>query len=150
MEDLKSSGQALGANVLTSLAGFAPPNIMTIASRVASRRQRAVNMVVTNVPGPQQPLYLRGHELRDFAPMVPLGQNMALTIAIMSYNGRVEFGLVGDWDLLWDLDDLAQDLTASIDELARAARVELVDPEVVYGDMISSNGGPSEREPAPA
>ena len=149
MQDLKSSGQALGANVLTSLAGFAPPNIMSVASRVASRRQRAVNLVVTNVPGPQQPLYLRGHELRDFAPMVPLGQNMALTVAIMSYNGRVEFGLVGDWDLLWDLDDLAGDITDSIDELARASRVDLLDPAVVYGDMVSSNGG-SERAPTRA
>jgi diacylglycerol O-acyltransferase len=150
MQGLKESGQALGASVLTGLAGFAPPNIMTVASRVASRLQRAVNLVVTNVPGPQHPLYIQGRELRDFFPMVPLAQNMALNIAILSYNGRINFGLTGDWDLLHDLDDLAADLEAAIEELAKAAEVELSETQITYAAEHESNGRPAAKEPVEA
>ncbi|MEA2405750.1 MAG: diacylglycerol O-acyltransferase / wax synthase, partial [Thermoleophilaceae bacterium] len=119
MKDLKSSGQAVGAQVLTELTGFAPPNIMSQAARVVAR-QRMFNLVVTNVPGPQFPLYLAGRELKDLFPMVPLAPIHALGIAIMSYNGTINFGLVGDYDLMSDLDDFAGDLEASLAELAEA------------------------------
>jgi WS/DGAT/MGAT family acyltransferase len=124
MSHLKSGGQAVGAQVLTDLTGFAPPNIMSQASRVVAR-QRMFNLVVTNVPGPQSPLYLMGHELEGLFPMVPLAPNQALGIAIMSYNGTINFGLVGDYDLMSDLDELAGDLQASLAELAAAAGVQL-------------------------
>ena len=88
-------------------------------------RQRFFNLVVTNVPGPQFPLYLLGRELIDLFPMVPLAQNQALGVAIMSYNGRINFGLVGDYDVMPDLDELAADLRASLAELAEVAGVEL-------------------------
>src|SRR3954447_16983703 len=124
MDQIKRSGQAVGAQVLTELTGFAPPNIMTQASRLVMR-QRWFNVVVTNVPGPQIPLYLMGRELEDLIPMVPLAPNQGLGIAIMSYNGRICFGLVGDYDLLYDLDDLEHDFYAALAELAAAAGIEL-------------------------
>jgi WS/DGAT/MGAT family acyltransferase len=127
MAHLKSGGQAVGAQVLTELTGFAPPNIMSQASRVIAR-QRMFNLVVTNVPGPQFPLYMMGHKLEGLFPMVPLAPNQALGIAIMSYNGTINFGLVGDFDLMSDLDLLAEDLQASLGELAEAAGVELETP----------------------
>jgi diacylglycerol O-acyltransferase len=120
MSHLKSGGQAVGAQVLTELTGFAPPNIMSQASRVVAR-QRMFNLVVTNVPGPQFPLYMMGHQLDGLFPMVPLAPNQALGIAIMSYNGTINFGLVGDFDLMSDLEELADDLSAALDELAKEA-----------------------------
>jgi hypothetical protein len=80
------------------------------------------------VPGPQFPLYMMGHKLEGLFPMVPLAPNQALGIAIMSYNGTINFGLVGDYDLMSDLDELAEDLQASLAELAEAAGVELQTP----------------------
>ena len=124
LKGLKSGGQAVGAQVLTDLSGFAPPTIMGQASRLMSR-QRFFNLVVTNVPGPQFPLYLLGRRMLDPFPMVPLARGQGLGIALLSYDGRINFGLVGDYDLLWDLDDLALDVADSLAELAAAAGVEL-------------------------
>jgi WS/DGAT/MGAT family acyltransferase len=124
MEGLKESGQAVGAERLTELSGFAPPTVMSQAARVM-QRQRFFNVVVTNVPGPQFPLYLIGREMTDMFPMVPLAPGQALGIAIMSYNGGINFGLVGDYDLMHDLDDLTDDFADALDDLARAAGVEL-------------------------
>src|SRR4029450_12226218 len=90
--------------------------IMSQASRTVVG-QRWFNLVVTNVPGPQFPLYLLGREMQDVMPMVPLAPNQALGVAIMSYNGRINFGLVGDYDAMYDLDDLAADFEASLAEL---------------------------------
>jgi diacylglycerol O-acyltransferase / wax synthase len=124
LKGLKSSGQAVGAQVLTELTGFAPPTVMGQAARLVSR-QRMFNLVVTNVPGPQFPLYLAGRKMLDPFPMVPLAKNQALGIALLSYAGKINFGLVGDWDLMWDLDEFADDLRESLEELAGAAGVEL-------------------------
>jgi diacylglycerol O-acyltransferase / wax synthase len=128
MAHLKSGGQAVGAQVLTELTGFAPPNIMSQAARVVAR-QRMFNLVVTNVPGPQFPLYMLGQELEGLFPMVPLAPNQALGIAIMSYNGTINFGLVGDYDLMSDLEDFARDLLASLGDLGEAAGVSLTLPK---------------------
>jgi diacylglycerol O-acyltransferase / wax synthase len=122
MRGLKESGQAVGAQALTSLADFAPPTIMSQAARLQSR-QRFFNLVVTNVPGPQIPLYLLGRQMRAFYPVVPLAHNQALGIAIMSYDGRLAFGLLGDYDALPDLEELADDLRDAIAALSRAAGV---------------------------
>jgi WS/DGAT/MGAT family acyltransferase len=123
LSHLKSGGQAVGAQVLTELSGFASPTIMGQASRLMSR-QRFFNLVVTNVPGPQFPLYLLGRRMLDPFPMVPLAPGQAVGVALLSYDGRINFGLVGDFDLMWDLDDLAVDLEDSLAELAREAGVE--------------------------
>jgi len=122
MADLKSSGQAVGARVLTNLAGFAPPTILSQAARLQAR-QRFFNLVVTNVPGPQFPLYVLGRRLQVLYPVVPLAQRQALGIAVMSYDGHLGFGLLGDYDALPDLEAIAQDLKWAIGSLARAAGV---------------------------
>ncbi|MGI8715408.1 MAG: WS/DGAT/MGAT family O-acyltransferase [Solirubrobacteraceae bacterium] len=120
MDGIKESGQAVGAQVLTELTGFAPPTIMAQAARLQAR-QRMFNLVVTNVPGPQIPLYMLGREMDAMFPMVPLAANQALGIAIMSYNGQLNFGLNADYGALPDLEALADELRASIDELVAAA-----------------------------
>jgi len=122
MGGLKESGQAVGAEVITRLAGFAAPTVLDQAARLQAR-QRFFNVTVTNVPGPQFPLYLQGHRLLRFYPQVPLTLNTALGIAIMSYDGHLAFGLLGDYDALPELDELADDLRGSIAELAAAAGV---------------------------
>ncbi len=122
MKGLKESGPAVGAEMLTQLAGFAPPTVLSQAARLQSS-QRAFNVVVTNVPGPQFPLYMLGRRLLRIYPQVPLVRNTALGIAIMSYDGTMSFGLLGDYDALPDLDDLAAALRDAIAELAAAAGV---------------------------
>jgi WS/DGAT/MGAT family acyltransferase len=120
MRGIKDSGQAVGAQVLTGLSGFAPPTIMAQAARLQAR-QRLFNLVVTNVPGPQHPLYMLGRELEALYPMVPLAENTALGIAIMSYNGQLNFGFTADYDAFADVEALTEDLRSSIEELAAAA-----------------------------
>lgn len=122
METLKTSGQAVGAEAITRLGDFAPPTIMSQAARLQAR-QRFFNLVVTNVPGPQIPLYMLGHRLIGLYPVVPLAQRQALGIAIMSYDGRLGFGLLADFDALPDLADIADDLRVAIAALSRAAGV---------------------------
>ncbi|HTU80110.1 MAG TPA: wax ester/triacylglycerol synthase family O-acyltransferase [Solirubrobacteraceae bacterium] len=122
MADLKKGGQAVGAQVLTNLAGFAPPTILSQAARLQAR-QPFFNLVVTNVPGPQFPLYLLGRRLSVLYPVVPLAQRQALGIAVMSYDGHLGFGLLGDYDALPDLDKIALDLRWAIAALSRAAGV---------------------------
>jgi diacylglycerol O-acyltransferase / wax synthase len=128
MQDVKESSQAVGAQVLTQLSGFAPPTIMAQAARLQAH-QRLFNLVVTNVPGPQFPLYMLGRQLDAMFPMVPLAENQALGIAIMSYNRQLNFGLNADYDALPDLEALADELRASIEELVAAAGEGLVAPE---------------------
>jgi WS/DGAT/MGAT family acyltransferase len=123
MREVKDSGQAVGAKALTELTGFAPPTMIHQASRLVTR-QRFVNLVVTNVPGPQFPLYLDGREMTDMFPMVPLGSNLNLGIAIVSYNGTLNFGLVGDFNVMHDLEDLADDFHHALQELAVAAGLD--------------------------
>lgn len=119
MGDLKQSKQAVGASLLTELTDFAPPTIAGQAARLQSR-QRFFNLVVTNIPGPQFPLYLMGRELERVYPMVPLAKRQAVCFGIMSYNGQVNFGLIGDYDAMPDLEILAGDLVASLAELGDA------------------------------
>ena len=99
MKGLKESGQAVGAQAITRLADAAAPTVLDQAARLQSR-QRFFNLTVTNVPGPQVPLYLMGRRLEAFYPKVPLVLNTALGIAIMSYDGHIFFGLLGDYDAL--------------------------------------------------
>jgi diacylglycerol O-acyltransferase len=122
MDGLKASHEAVGAQTLTELTDFAPPTLMSQAARLQSH-QRFFNVVVTNVPGPQQELYLLGRPLRSIYPVVPLAENQAVGIAVMSYDGKLGFGLLGDLDALPDLGELALLVQESIEELALAAGV---------------------------
>jgi diacylglycerol O-acyltransferase len=120
--DLKQSGQAVGAQVLTQLTGFAPPTVLAQAGRLQSR-QRFFNLVVTNVPGPQQPLYVLGRRLLDLFPLAPLAQRQAICIAVMSYDGKLNFGLLGDFDAMPDLEIVARGIEESLAELRAAAGI---------------------------
>jgi hypothetical protein len=123
MSHVKDSGQAIGAKTLTELSGFAPQTVMAQAARLVPR-QRFYNVVVTNVPGPQFPLYLLGRRLEEAHPMVPLAEMQGLGIAVMSYNGNLDFGLNADWDALPDVDLFAEDLRGSLKDLLKAARTQ--------------------------
>jgi len=133
MRAVKESPQAVSAQALTELSGFAPPTIMNQAARLLAR-QRFFNLVVTNVPGPQFALKLGENELVDIFPMVPLAQSQALGVAILSYNGKMNFGLVGDFDVMYDLESLAEDFAEAIRELAAAAKVTLAGEEELTGE----------------
>jgi diacylglycerol O-acyltransferase / wax synthase len=119
MIDLKSSGQAVGAQLLTSLGEFAPPTIVAQASRLVAR-QRAFNLVITNVPGPQIPLYALGREMLEVYPVLPLSGNTTLGVALLSYNGSVGFGLLGDYETTEDIGELAEGIEKSVAELLAA------------------------------
>lgn len=116
MGDLKRSGQAVGAQILTSIGEYAPPTILAQASRLV-QRQRAYNLVITNVPGPQIPLYATGRKMLEVYPVVPLSGNTTMGIALFSYNGKVGFGLQGDYDTAPDLGVLAEGIEKAIAEL---------------------------------
>jgi diacylglycerol O-acyltransferase / wax synthase len=141
MRDLKHSKQAQGAEVLTALESFAPPTLLAQASRL-NFSTRLFNMIVTNVPGPQFPLYLMGHELREIVPIAFLPEDHALAIAIMSYNGRVDFGLLGDYDAMPDLDDFGMLLEASLGELLAAAQPH---DSAGHVELYARNGGNGAR-----
>jgi WS/DGAT/MGAT family acyltransferase len=121
MGNLKQSKQALGAEVIAGLTDFAPPTLLAQASRL-NFSTRLFNLIVTNVPGPQFPLYLLGREMLEIVPIAFLPENHALAIAIMSYNGKVDFGLLGDYDAMSDLEEFGQMLEESLAELLKQAR----------------------------
>ena len=121
MGGLKESKQALGAEVIAGLERFAPPTLLAQASRV-NFSTRLFNLIVTNVPGPQFPLYLLGREMQELVPVAFLPENQALAVAVMSYNGNMEFGLLGDYDAMADLDVLAGFIEESLEDLLAAAR----------------------------
>jgi WS/DGAT/MGAT family acyltransferase len=151
MEHLKESGQAVGAQVLTSLAGFAPPTILSQAARLQAR-QRYFNLVVTNVPGPQFPLYLLSRRLRGLYPVVPLARRQALGIAVMSYDGHLGFGLLADYDAVPELESIARDLDRAIASLARAAGVQppgKSPKKAGSTKTASANGSPARGKRAP-
>ena len=120
MEHLKRSKQALGAEVISRFNDFAPPTLLAQASRI-NFSTRLFNLIVTNVPGPQIPLYVLGRQLEEVFPVAFLPQNHALAVAIMSYNGRIGFGLLADYESIADLDRIASAISRSLDELAAAA-----------------------------
>jgi WS/DGAT/MGAT family acyltransferase len=121
MRDLKESKQALGAEVITSLQDFAPPTLLAQASRL-NFSTRLFNLIVTNVPGPQLPLYLLGREIAEIVPVAFLPDDHALAVAIMSYNGKLDFGLLGDYDALPDIEDIGLFIDDAVVELLEAAR----------------------------
>ena len=122
MDDLKESKQALGAEVISRFNDFAPPTLLAQAARI-NFSTRLFNLIVTNVPGPQMPLYVLGRELQDVFPVAFLPEHHALAIAIMSYNGGINFGLLADYDSMEDVELLADGLSESLAELLEAAAV---------------------------
>jgi WS/DGAT/MGAT family acyltransferase len=127
MSGLKESKQALGAEVISGLQDFAPPTLLAQASRL-NFSTRIFNLIVTNVPGPQFPLYLLGRELQELIPVAFLPENHALAIAIMSYNGDLDFGLLADYDAMPDIDFVKHCIAESLEELMEAAAAAPLQP----------------------
>jgi diacylglycerol O-acyltransferase len=117
---LKDTKQALGAQVLTSVSEWTAPTLATLASRIAFEN-RTANLVVTNVPGPQIPLYLLGARMAESYPMVPLFSSQGLGIALFSYAGGLYWGFLCDWDEFPDLHDFVEAIDASFRELCDEA-----------------------------
>jgi hypothetical protein len=119
---LKDTMMAMGADAIIGLGAYGPGGLLAAAARLASRGPW-FNLVVSNIPGPQQPMYLAGARLVASYPSMPLGENSALSIACTSLAGTMAFGLTGDWDGMPDVDVLALALDESIAEVAKAAGV---------------------------
>jgi diacylglycerol O-acyltransferase len=114
----KDTGRAVGARSLSDLAGFAPTTLHALGVRVSAEVMRKQHdLLVTNVPGPQVPLYAAGARLAASYPVLPLSAGHLLTIGVTSYNGEVFVGLTADRDAIRDLDVLAQCLTDALEEL---------------------------------
>ncbi len=113
-----ASTQGVGAGALVRIGGFAPPTLHALGARTASGfSKRIFNLVVTNVPGPQFPLYAAGARMLELFPVVPLAKGQALALGLTSYDGGVYYGLNGDRDAMSDVDVLAGMVHESLDEL---------------------------------
>ena len=118
MQDLKESHQAVAGSTLTSLGGFAPAMLLALAGRVATRTpQHSVNTVTTNVPGPQHAIYLAGQRMLEYFPFVPLGGHVRIGVAIVSYDGALNFGVTGDYETAPDIQVLCDGIAAGIAEM---------------------------------
>jgi diacylglycerol O-acyltransferase len=133
MDGIKKSKQALGAATIVGLQRFAPPTLLAVSSRL-SMSSRMYNLLVTNVPGPQFPVYALGRRLLEIAPVPFLAPDHAVAIAIMSYDGGMDFGVLADYDAVRDIDALADGIDEAVKEfvnLARAAGAAEKAPAVV-------------------
>ena len=123
MKAHKETGRAVGAESLVGLAGFAPPTLHALGARAASSMsKRWFNLVVTNVPGPQQPLYAGGARMLASYPVVPLAKTQAVSIGLTSYDGQVFYGINADRDAMPDIDVLAQCIVDAVAELVESVR----------------------------
>jgi diacylglycerol O-acyltransferase / wax synthase len=122
MDAVKGSAQVRAGALIVGATGLAPPLVSSLAVRAMSG-PRMFNLVVSNVPGPQETFYLAGAPLREVYPAVPLNpRNQALTIGILSYDGGVHFGLLADRDAVPDVGDAADGLERALAVLGEAAR----------------------------
>ena len=115
--NLKETNQALGAATLVELSSGTPVTLLSLASRVAGPRIRPFNMTVTNIPGPQFPMYLLESQMLANYPMVPLWAQHGLGVALFSYNGRLLWGVQADYDAVPDSDSFVEALHHSFREL---------------------------------
>jgi diacylglycerol O-acyltransferase len=122
MRGIALHGQSVGADSLIALTGFAPPTLHALGARAArGLSRRLFNLVVTNVPGPQLPLYAAGSRMLEVFPVVPLARGQGLAIGMTSYDGRVFFGLNADRDGVGDVDVLADLIEQEVGELVETA-----------------------------
>lgn len=122
MRDLKDSMQAVAGEALTSLSGFAPPSLLALGTRIATKAaQRSINTVTTNVPGPQLPLYVLGRRMVRVYPYVPLAGQVRVGVAIFSYDGQVNFGVTGDYDTAPDIDVLCRGVEDAVRHMLKAS-----------------------------
>ncbi len=118
LDSQRQTGQFVSASVLIGLSGFAPPTLHTLGAKAAAGLSRRLyNLMITNVPGPQEPLYLDGARLEEVYPVQPLSQGQALAIGVTSYHGGVYYGLNADRRTISDPDPIADLIAESLTEL---------------------------------
>jgi diacylglycerol O-acyltransferase / wax synthase len=144
-EELKQKRQAVAADVLTQAADWTPATLLSLAARNATR-QLPFHLVVTNVPGPQVPLYLLGSHMVETYPMVPLLDGLGLGIALFSYDGKLCWGFNADYDLVPDLDAFVAFVRESFEELQAIARRARPEPK----RSGATRRPTAERTPPPA
>lgn len=140
---LKKSGQARGAELVMEVVEWTGATVLALGARLASQTH-PVNMVCTNVPGPPQPLYLLGARMLEVYPMVPLGMNMTLGIALFSNAGKLFWGFNADWDLIPDLHDFVAAIEGSFAELLNPATTE-AQPQKTAAVEVPPPGRPQKR-----
>ena len=122
MRGVSAHGQSVGADSLIALTGFAPSTLHALGARAArGLSRRLFNLVITNVPGPQVPLYAAGSRMLEVFPVVPLARGQGLAIGMTSYDGSVYFGLNAELDSVGDVDVLADLIEQEVDELVAAS-----------------------------
>jgi len=115
------TGRAVAADRIAGVAGFAPTTFHALGSRVAAAESQGVNLVITNVPGPQFPMYLAGAEMVETYPVPPLHPGFGVAIGVTSYDGGVYYGITADRDALPDIDVFGQCVREALDELVDSA-----------------------------
>jgi WS/DGAT/MGAT family acyltransferase len=123
MQAAKESGHAAAGDAVTRLSGVLPPAGIAAMSQ-AQAIMRPFNLVVTNIPGPQTPLYLLGRRLLELFPQAPLAAHQGLSIAALSYDGKIGFGVLADHDSMPDVDVLTRSLEGALDELCYAGALD--------------------------
>jgi diacylglycerol O-acyltransferase len=121
MDGAKQSRQVTAAEVLAGVQDYAPPAMLAQASRLIFST-RLFNLLVTNVPGPQLPLFVLGREIREAYPIAFLPRDHALAVAVASYNGMLNIGLLADHDALPEVDEIGAWMSAELDRLVALAR----------------------------
>lgn len=115
------TGRAVAADRIAGVAGFAPTTFHALGSRVAAEESQGVNLVITNVPGPQFPMFMAGAEMLETYPVPPLQPGFGVAIGVTSYDGGVYYGITADRDALPDIDVLGQCVREALDELVDSA-----------------------------
>jgi len=142
--ELKRSQQALAGEVISGALDWTSSNLVPLGAKLLHRLQ-PYNMMVTNVPGPQFPLYLLGSRIDELYPWVPLFENQGLAIALFSYDGKLSWSIGADWDLVPDIDDFVEALDESFRDLRRAAGRVRARKERTHASEFDAASATSER-----
>nr|MDP9166270.1 WS/DGAT domain-containing protein [Actinomycetota bacterium] len=142
----RQSGRAVSAEVIVSLGGFAPPTLHTLGARAANGlARRMFNLVITNVPGPQVPLYAAGARMVEMFPVLPLAPGRALSIGLTSYDGGVFYGINGDRDAMPDVAALAGAIEGALAELVEVSSTPDNEPPMAIRARRASRQLPARR-----
>jgi diacylglycerol O-acyltransferase len=142
MAEHKRSGRSVSADALMAVSGFAPPTLHALGARAANGlARRMFSLVVTNVPGPQVPVYAAGARMTEMFPLLPLGPRQAVSIGLTSYDGGVYYGINGDWDAMPDVEAVAGLLEAALAELVAASPRSAATPGAAADRGRGGRGG---------
>jgi diacylglycerol O-acyltransferase len=151
MDNLKQTDQAVSAQVITQMLGFASPTLLALGARAAFRLpQPLVQTVTTNVPGPPVPLFVLGRQMVEVYPYVPIGNSMRIGVAIFSYLGRLSFGITGDYNSTPDLDVLTEGIKRGLAELQTKPPRKRAAPPKRDAAPAKRRAAPRKRGAAPA